>query len=467
MRPPLVCRLPSVLAALWILVSLSPAGATPVGTVFSGPTSVDGYLAFWNPAALTQIKGNRIDILGGASLIRASYDRDTPSLFDGSSYPRATLNSPKPEISLGVSLTPGHSRWRIGLAAGFPIVDGAQWATEYDGRPSSTRYFVTQGRHAYAVIRPSIAYQVTSWLSLGVSLDIYAVLVAFDSMIDFGAKINQIACASAPANCKLDSPVAREDPSLQGLASSSGLGWDVGAAFSFLLQPRRWISIGGYFATGAGKIEIPVDVKIDLPSAVTDFVGSNFPSVALPELTAIGTTSTQVPLNFAVGVSIFPSPRLEIAADLYFVRRTQLQVLAARIEQSSSPLVTDQLFVRAYDEDWLVSARVAYQLLEKLRVGVRLGYDQNARPDRFVSPISVDFDKISLMLGATWQARPWLALTAVYAHWFLVPRTITSSDFGPNPKPDSAVEEGLDRPSPTGRYDGSADTFALGAAFQF
>jgi len=98
---------------------------------------------------------------------------------------------------------------------------------------------------------------------------------------------------------------------------------------------------------------------------------------------------------------------------------------------------------------------------------LRVEYEANTRPERYTSPVSIDFHKISIHAGCAWRPLSWLALSLEYGHYFLFARTVRSSAFAPNPNPTTAVEEGLDKPPPSGRYWVEADRVGVGAYFSF
>jgi hypothetical protein len=107
-------------------------GATVVGNIFSGPTSADPAVLYWNPAAMTLLHGTVSLFYGGFTEIDIDYARDVPAAFDGppldgERYPVAKLRVPKPDLSFGLVTDATLERFRFGLGVsvrGRPVGPG-------------------------------------------------------------------------------------------------------------------------------------------------------------------------------------------------------------------------------------------------------------------------------------------------------------------------------------------------------
>ncbi len=458
----------SVLTALSVQLTVRSASASQIGTIFSGPTTADAASVYWNPAAMTQLSGTRILLFGAISAVRLSFQPAQASLFDGSTYPEADVFVPKPSPAFGLVTDATLKRWRFGVGFSLPLLDGATWEASYDGRPSSTRYFAEAARLGKFILHGAAAYRIAPWISVGVGLDVYGVMLRHQVRTDFGAKINQVACASAPSTCSLSSPLQREDPTYDAPTDLDGLGWGVGVSAGILLTPLTWLRIGAGIHSGAGTVKVPVTLSVDLPRSVIDFMRSNYPSVQLPSLSAEGDVKIRTPIMANVGVAIMATPKLELALDLHWMNTSQTVVMVGTITKDQSlGLIGDQVLIKARGDALLIGVRAAYRVVEPLLVALRIEYDRNTRPDEFISPISIDFHRISFHLGARWRFSRYLALSLEYAHYFMPSRDITSSRFAPNANPTTPEEEGLDKPSATGRYTAAADRVGLAVQVAF
>ncbi len=458
-----------LLLLLLLLCVTSPAQAVQVGSIFSGPTSPDPASTYWNPAAMTLLEGSHIMAFGALAAIRLDYQRDVPSAYDGTLFPSADVFIAKPSLAFGFVTDGGQRDLRFGLAVTLPILDGASWKKEYQGRPSSTRYYALDARLGFLLIEPSVGYRINRYLSIGGGVDIVGAMLSQDVMTDFGAKINQLACASDPTSCTLDAPFPREDPTLDALTKINGFGWGVGLFGGILLTPAPWLRAGfGVHTGGLTSITIPAQLSVDLPDAVTDFMGQNLPAIALPALTAEGDVEVTFPTIMMFGIAATPHPKVELSADLHWMNSSQTSVTLGTItKDQSGGLISDQVLIKARRDSFLLGLAGKVLLHRNLAGMLRLEYDANTRPGKYSSPVCIDFHKISLHLGVAWQITSRLALTAEYAHFFLISRTISESDFAPNAAPSTPLEEGLDKPPPTGDYQGIADRFGLGLSFNF
>lgn len=453
-------------AFLATALPLRPARAALIGNIFSGPTTADAASTYWNPAAMTLLDGTHLMLFGAVSAVRLHYQRYTPSLFDGSSYPQADVFIAKPAPAFGLVTDATLKDFRFGVGVSLPVLDGATWKLEYDGRPSSTRYYAEAARLGTFGVHTTAAYRIRPWLSIGAGVDIFGVFISHRVMTDFGAKINQIACASSPSTCSLSSPLDRENPGLDALTTLDGLGVGVGASLGILLSPFPWLRIGAGFHSGAGEVTVPVDLAVQLPARVQAEAAAF--GVKLPALTAQGEVAVAVPMILTFGVAVWPMPKLEVAFDLHWMQTSKTALLAGTItKDQSGGLISDQVLVKARSDSLLLGLRGSYRLIDSVLLALRVEYDKNTRPDSYISPVSVDFHRFSLHLGARWQATRWIAFSVEYGHYFMPSRDIKASAFAPNANPTTPQEEGLDKPSATGLYSVQADRVGIGVEANF
>jgi long-subunit fatty acid transport protein len=458
---------PLLLGALLLLARATPARAGLVGSIYSGPTTADAAALYWNPGAMTLMDGTHGMLFGGLSLIRLSYLRDTPSP-QIAEFPRADVFVPKPSMAFGVVTDAGLDRWRFGLGLSLPVLDGASWKAEYGGLPASTRYYALNARQMMFKISPAAAFRLARFLSVGVGVDVELVALTHEVYTDFGAKINQMACRITGNPCLVNSPLPREDPTYQGLTRIDGVGVGVGVFGGVLIAPWPWLSLGvGFHSGSVGPVKVPVDMQVQIPTAISDWVASKLPSLVLPELRARGEVKTSVPMTVAAGIALEPLSGLELVADLHWTDFSTSGVMIGNVTRSSTSLIGDQVLIKGRSDDILVGLRGSYWVLPVLNLALRLEYQTNTRPDRWVSPISVDFHRWSVHLGAAWRATRWLTLTLEYGHYFLLSRTVSDSTFGPNANPTTPEEEGLDKPPPTGDYRIDVDRVGLGLQTSF
>jgi long-subunit fatty acid transport protein len=278
-----------------------------------------------------------------------------------------------------------------------------------------------------------------------------------------------MACA-ALASCSNDPniPLSREDPTYDAPTVIDGMGWGVGVFAGVLVTPLPWLRLGGSFHSGAGTVSIPVDLSVDLPQAVTDYLSTNLPTVSLPAIEAEGKVETVSPMIVTAGIAADVTSKLELAADLHWIDYSSTTVMKGIVSKPDPlGLIGAQVLVKGRRDSFLVGLRGAYRILPSLRAALRLEYENNSRPEEWTSPISIDFTKYSFHLGVAWQMTRNVAVSLEYGHFFMPDRNIKRSNFAPNADATTPEEQGVDKPSPTGRYWIDVDRVGLGIALGF
>src|SRR5438874_4075403 len=185
------CMRPCARSALWLLLAGVPAlldaqgfgiyeqGTCAMGRAGTGAAApcADGSAMFFNPAGLASLKGGHatagvtlIDVKGGFTddVFQQNTSLDDPIL----AVPQAYVSySPTPRLGVGV-----------GLFAPYGLQ--TEWPLSFDGRFDGYKNIL---RTIY--IQPTLAYQVTSWLSLGGGLDIVRGKVELNQRLDLADQV--------------------------------------------------------------------------------------------------------------------------------------------------------------------------------------------------------------------------------------------------------------------------------------
>jgi long-chain fatty acid transport protein len=152
-------------------------GACSMGRAGTGVAApcADGSAIFFNPAGLAGLKGGRVTI--GATLL------DVQGGFtDDLSQQKTNLDDPLiaiPQVYAAYGVTP-----KLGVGIGLFAPYGLQtrWPLAFDGRFAGYNNVL---RSVY--VQPTVAYQVTPWLSLGGGLDIVFGSVELNQRLDLAA----------------------------------------------------------------------------------------------------------------------------------------------------------------------------------------------------------------------------------------------------------------------------------------
>ena len=468
-----VVRVATLVFGIGILFLCRMASAVPVGTIFSGPTAADPNSVYWNPAAMMLLSGTQGQLFTRVAFISLNYRPDTISPIDGLPDPEASTLVIGPKPSAAVVTDASLEKFRFGISAQFPAVDGTAWDRQYPGanglmRPSLTRYYSISSRQIIFSGGPAVAYRPLKFLSIGFGIEAIGIWLNHNWTIDLGAKVNQLACRGVGSSqCDLNGPLPRQDSAWDVELDISGNGWAVGISAGALLS-FDWIRVGMAIHSGAfGKVTVPIRLSGGLPPSLTQFVETNLPQVRLPQLQAEAEVFATAPLTMMGGVTIIPLPDLELTFDMRWQQTSDKSVLIAYITASESQLATDQTLIRPIDDDFWFSWRADYRFLSNLRGSFRVEFVTAARSSDVVTPVTFSLANLAFNVGVMWQATSWFALTAEVGQFVAFTRRIRSSLFAPNANPTTEEEEGLDKVSPTGEYSAMSTVVGLGVQFSY
>ena len=459
----------AVLVSAASVLFAAPARGAMVGTPFSGPTHADASVVFWNPGAMSLLERPQGMVHGAVIPIRVHYRRDYLGA-GGEPYPQANMLGLLPDLFVGGVSQIG-DRLRLGLGVSVPLVDGADWNTSEGGQPSPARYYTLKTFLAWLFISPAASLRINRYISIGAGVDITAALLQSNMVIDFGARVNQLVCQqSTGSDCAADAPLPREDPTYDAPMDVSGMAWDVGGFVGVLLTPTPWLRLGGVFHSGAGEVGIPVDLDVQIPADVRQYMAQNLPTVTLPPIHAAATLKTHSPMMVAASAQIAPTASLELGLDFQWVDKSRMSIFQAALHRTpeTSALITDQVVFNPFKDYLSFGLRGSYRLLgDRLALALGLAFEPNTRLDSFASPMLMDMHKIVLRVGVSWRPTRWVTVVLDYGRFFVIPRTIEPNLLRPNANPTTPEEEALDRPSPTGRYWAEADRVGIGILLHF
>ncbi|HYT03249.1 MAG TPA: outer membrane protein transport protein [Gemmatimonadales bacterium] len=168
----LVAGLPALLGAQGFgIYEQGTCAMGRAGTGVAAPCS-DGSAMFFNPAGLAGLKGGRatvgvtlLDVKGGFTddIFQQKSDLDNPLIAVPQAY-----------VSYGVTPTLG-----VGIGLFAPYGLETKWPLAFDGRFAGYKNIL----HS-VYIQPTVAYQVTPWLSLGGGFDIVLGKVELNQRLD-------------------------------------------------------------------------------------------------------------------------------------------------------------------------------------------------------------------------------------------------------------------------------------------
>ena len=419
---------------------LAPRGVVPLGRAGAQVAGAEDLHALgYNPAGLLRAPG-QVLLDAAVPMWRGRW---TPASGE-SAVDADSLNLPSPTLGM---VSPRWAWGRLGLA----------WSGEYstlqnwpEGPDSPARY-AAGSFHGTTLSKVSLgaAWQPLPWLDIG---------VAAHSLVGNFVAVNTISLCEGVACPQPKDP----DYDARARMRSSPL-WVPGVGIGATLRPLRWLAVGLSWESGY-TLDTPVELDIALPAAAI------FQTAVISPADLRARLVMQLPQQLRVGVQaeVVPDVRVELAAvwEPWHVHDT-LQVSLG--EAQVSVLGVDHLRVRDltvgrhFRDSYSVRLGGDWRLLPgtTLRGGVM--YEPSAIPDAYLSPMTVDLDKIiasvglGVGLGARWR------LEAVYAHVFGFSRDVTGSrvlQLNPIEPSNPAVAVG------DGHYEARGDILGLGLSWQ-
>jgi len=160
-------------AAAWACLLARPAlgaglilyeiNAPSTGTASAGwaALATDASTAFTNPAGMTRL--DRSQLLAGAQpmIVDARFSSKPGTMVPGGGDDGGNAGGVLPSLG-GYYVHHLDERWRLGLSLTSYFGLGLDYGKDWVGR-----YFVQKGEFITLTVAPSVAYQVTDWLSVG------------------------------------------------------------------------------------------------------------------------------------------------------------------------------------------------------------------------------------------------------------------------------------------------------------
>lgn len=172
---------PAVLGAQGFgIYELGACGMARAGTGVAAPCP-DGSAIFFNPAGLAGLKGWHVS--AGGTLIKALGNFTSDATGAKTDLDNPWIPIPSVYVAYGASPKLG-----VGVGLFAPYGLETRWPMSFDGRFTGYDNII---RNVY--IQPSVAYQVTPWLSLGAGLDIVNGHVELNQRLDLSQQLIPLA----------------------------------------------------------------------------------------------------------------------------------------------------------------------------------------------------------------------------------------------------------------------------------
>ena len=419
-------------AALALLLPAAPALAGSISTsgylagTDSGPATADPVAIVFNPAAIGAVDGidAMIDVQANFIHVDATTTRNggiDPNT--GEAYDVAGADAMVPNAFIGLVGEVWKNKVNLGLGVNLPFVGGGDYSGSEDSPPPYTshqRYAGITVKVITIAVTPAIAITPVEGVHLGGSfsyvMDSISALQASDPLGTEGYN-------------KGTGPYST-DSLLTAEASGSHLAWGAGIFIDKVPKAQVGVSYaaGSTFTTeGTGSVYMPS--LFGQPEATFDaLTGFEQP---LPPILRAGLSST---LSEKVEVGAIWEYQMWAKCcggpdgDLV-ITVTDLDG-AALVSPIGTEVATTQYSPRRLENSSNFSGYGGFRPMDKMYLGAKVGYQQNAVPDFAVSATNLDFQSVGTMVAARYKVAGPLELGLSYTRFFLFERTITNSAWG-------------------------------------
>lgn len=433
----------SLATALWSVEADAAGLATArFGGEHGHPTTENATAIYYNPGAIALSKGTHIFVDGLIALRGITYTRPssavdtqnnapgTPNVSldfaDGANNGQASLFNVVGAPFIGATSDFGTDFIYAGAAFYVPFGGGSTWRRNEDfadseqfpgARDGQQRWYAIDGTLRSMYITGALAFKIkAAKLTIGVSGS--AIFSSVDSLRARNADgTDNLVSGTSPENFALK----------EGRSWLNVNGWQGGFGVGLTAEP-----IDDVLWIGASYTSQPnVSGGMTLTGTLTNLFATS------PNADSTNVVTTQsFPDIVRLGFRVRPIPKLELRVFADYTRWSvfteQCVMIASEFDRQcdfdnpenaiSDPenfggpgdgvVGVTQHLPRYWKDSGGVRIGAGYWFIPELETYVGIGYDSSAIPIEMVDPVLFDMDKISVALGALWQAHRHVALGA-------------------------------------------------------
>lgn len=394
----------------------------------------------YNPAALGNIDGNQVSI--GVAAINADFDlqnaeaspASAPSVsYDQGGSRQGGENAVVPSFAIKTQV---NDRVDLGLAVFAPYGLSTKYDDNWVGR-----YHAIETELATIDIQPTVNFRVTDRWSVAAGLIAEYGDATISNAIDLGGLGAQSSLLPATAVGQFD-----------GKAEVKGDDWGYGFTLGTLFQVTDKTRLGLSYRS---EIDLTLDGDVDYSSDSATgrqvLAGANAQG-RLQD--GGGTADISTPANANIGIYHQLTPRLALMANASWTDWSSFKELTVKFDDGGESSTSEN-----WEDAWAYSVGANYALTDKWLLRTGVGYDETPVPSaEYRTPRVPDADRTWAALGATYQATENFGVSAGYMHVF--------GDDAPIDQ-DGSKDENSQKGSLSGKYDVSADVFALSMDYRF
>jgi long-chain fatty acid transport protein len=414
-----------------------------LGSAYAGSTVLaeDASTIFYNPAGMTFLPGQQVELGGNYIVPRARFSNEGSTLSPALPAPIGGMPLSGgnggdggeaafvPNLYYSSSLT---DRFRLGLGLTAPFGLSTKYPRSWVGR-----YHAVESRMATVNINPAIAYRVHPTLSLGAGLSVQRIEATLTNAVDFGT-IFASSLGTTPQGA-------------DGYAEMKGDDWGYGFNLGLIYTPLENTRLGLAYRSGIDH-RLGGDVDFDYPN---ETVGAAAASPGVRLVNSDAHADLDLPATLALSGSYEIGPKWTLLADITWTQWSRLEELRIHFDSGAADSVT----TLDWDDTWRYAAGALFKPDTRWQLRAGLAFDQSPVPSsQRRTPRIPDDDRIWTAVGSGYRISDLAGVNLSYAHLFVK-----------DPKIDKSGLEAEDqlRGALVGSYEASVDIVSLNLEIHF
>ena len=331
----------------------------------------DGSAIYFNPAGLGFQKQGSVYV--GTTLIMPA-----ASFYGPTNQGQSTKNEMVSQLFTPINVYatyPVMEGLVVGIGINNPYGLGTEWPETWSGK------YITQKIDLQSFFfTPTVAYQISEKLSVGVGMNYVTGAVTLKRMVSPG-----------DAQVSLD-------------LSGTGTGYNAGIIF----KPTQDFSVGFSYRTS---------VKLDAEGTAK----FNPTSVLFPEGDAAA--ALELPATAFLGAAMKVMDNLEIEADYQYVGWSSYKELKIDFKKNNSSTISP----KNYEDAFILRVGGEYTM-DALQIRFGYQFDKNPVTDRYTEPLLPDADRNGINIGAGYKINESLSVDVSYMFLKFAERTVNNTE---------------------------------------
>lgn len=346
----------------------------------------DATTVFSNPAGMTQLESQQV--VGNFNLIYVDAEFSNDGSVDAIGNPVAGTSggnaAPLLKVPAFYWVKPLSDSLAVGLGVSVPFGLETEYDDDFVGR-----YGALHSELVTLDINPSIAFEISENLSIGLGVSARYADVTLSNAIEYGGVCYGTA---GPATC---ASFGINPQAVDGQVELAGDDWGYGYNVGILYHTDS-VKLGAQYRSKV-KFKLEGDANFDNPTVIDQvlvpFSGGAFTDSGI-------TADLTLPETWSVSAAFSLNSQWTIMADYLYTQWSRFRTLAVEFDNPAQPDLVEA-------ENWDNVARIAvgaeYQHSEFWTFRGGIGHDESPVPEEFSRPRIPDADRYIFALGFSWK----------------------------------------------------------------